>query len=72
MHERHEMRVDGRPYTITVGDGRVVRVSLDIDSFMALGLGRMTVAKARQDGRSKIEGDKDAVERYARLLTLGA
>ena len=83
VHERYELRVDGAPYTITADDGHitvergaaidaVVRVALDLDTFMQLGMGRLSVKDAREKGLTKVEGDKEAVARYTRLLTLGA
>ena len=81
VHERYELRVDERAYTITVDDGKVtvergpavdavVRVALDVETFMALGLGRVSIAEARDRGRSTIDGDPDAIARWTSLLTL--
>ena len=79
IHEQYEMRVDGEPFTITADDGRVsvergacadpaVRVFLDIETLLELGLGVLRLRDARDLGRTKVEGDLDAIARYTRML----
>jgi DNA-binding HxlR family transcriptional regulator/putative sterol carrier protein len=79
FHERYEMRIDEEPYTITADDGRVtvergeapdavVRITLDLDTMLQIGIGTLTIAEARADGRTKLEGEADALERYRTLM----
>jgi DNA-binding HxlR family transcriptional regulator len=79
IHERYEMRVDDEPYAITADDGKitvergeapdaVVRISLDLDTIMQIGIGTLTIAEAREAGRTKLEGEPAALERYRSLL----
>lgn len=79
IDERYEMQVDGEPYTVTAADGEVlvergeapdaaVRIQLDFDTFMALGMGSASAADALAEGRMTIEGGRDAQRRWARLL----
>ncbi|MCU1378343.1 MAG: putative transcriptional regulator [Acidimicrobiales bacterium] len=79
IRERYEMRVDDEPYAITADDGRitvergevpdaVVRISLDLDTVMKIGIGQLTIAGAREAGLTKLEGDPEAVARYGTLL----
>ena len=79
IHEVYELRVDDSPYTITADDGHVtvergaaadpaVRVTLDLETLMEIGVGRVTIEEARAAGRTKLEGDHDAIERYTNLL----
>lgn len=83
FHERYELRVGDLPYTITADDGTVtvergaaddavVRVTLDLDTLMDIGLGRTTIDEARAAGRTKLEGDKAAIARYSSLLKRAA
>ena len=77
--ERYEMRVDGEPYTIVADDGdvtvergpapdAVVRIALDFDTFMSLGMGSASAADALQERRMAIDGEKDALRRWTKLL----
>lgn len=77
--EQYELRVDGEPYTITADDGEVtvtrgeaddpaVRITTDIDTFLAIGVGTLAPSEARASGRSTLEGDRAAAARYAALL----
>jgi DNA-binding HxlR family transcriptional regulator len=79
MHETYEMLVDDEPYTITADDGTVtvergpatdpaVRITLDLDTVMQIGIGTLSVAEARQAGRTKLEGEPAALKRYRSLL----
>lgn len=79
LHERYEMRVDDEPYAITADDGKVtvergeapdavVRISLDHDTIMQIGIGTLTIDEAREAGLTKLEGEADALERYRSLL----
>jgi DNA-binding HxlR family transcriptional regulator len=79
LHERYEMRVDDEPYTITADDGSitvergeapdaVVRITLDLDTIMQIGIGQLTIAGAREAGLTKLEGDPEAVARYGTLI----
>jgi DNA-binding HxlR family transcriptional regulator len=79
VSERYEMRVDDQPFTITADDGQVtveprscddatVRISLDIETFLELGLGMLRISDARASGRARVEGDRDAVARYSSML----
>jgi len=79
IHEQYELRVDEEPYTITAADGEVtvergeprdarVRISLDLDTFMAIGMGTLSITEARESGRTKIEGDREAAARWTKLL----
>jgi DNA-binding HxlR family transcriptional regulator len=79
MHERYEMRIDDEPYVVTADDGRVtvergeapdaaVRITLDLDTVMQIGIGTLTITEAREAGRTKLEGEPAALERYRRLL----
>lgn len=79
INEQYVLCVDEEPYTITSADGVVtvqrgdteeaaVRISLDLDTFMAIGMGSLSVQEARHAGRTKIEGDKGAAARYTALL----
>jgi DNA-binding HxlR family transcriptional regulator len=79
IHETYEMRVDEEPYTITADDGTVsvergeaddpaVRITLDLDTIMEIGMGTLTVGDARKAGRTKLEGEPAALERYRSLL----
>lgn len=78
-HEQYEMRVDDEPFTISADDGQVtvargacadpaVRISLDIETLLELGLGVLRVRDAREVGRTKVEGDRDAIVRYTSML----
>lgn len=79
LHERYEMRVDDEPYAITADDGKVtvergeapdavVRITLDHDTIMQIGIGTLTIDQAREAGLTKLEGEPDALERYRSLL----
>ena len=79
VREKYEMRIDDEPYTVTVDDGTVnvsrgrakdavVHVALDLDTMLEIGMGTLSIAQARDAGRTKVEGKKDAVERYTKLL----
>lgn len=79
VSERYEMRVDDQPFTISADDGQltvepgpsedaVVRISLDIETFLELGLGMLRVRDARASGRATVQGDRDAVARYSSML----
>jgi DNA-binding HxlR family transcriptional regulator len=79
IHERYEMRIDDEPYAITADDGditvergeapdAVVRITLDLDTVMEIGIGQLTIAEAREAGRTKLEGDPEALARYGSLL----
>lgn len=79
FHERYEMRVDDEPYAITAEDGKVTvergeapdavaRITLDLDTIMEIGIGTLTVAEARDAGRTKLEGEPAALERYRSLV----
>ena len=79
VNERYEMRVDDQPFTIIADDGQVVvergpcddavvRISLDIETFLELGLGMLRVRDARASGRAKVQGDGEAVARYSSML----
>ena len=79
INEQYVLCVDEEPYTITSADGVVtvqrgdaaeaaVRISLDLDTFMAIGMGSLSVQEARAAGRTKVEGDKGAAGRYTALL----
>ena len=79
VHERYEMRVDGEPFTITADDGEItvergtckdaaVRIELDMQTFLELGLGVLGLRDARDLGRTKVEGDADARARWSRML----
>lgn len=79
MHEQYEMRIDDEPYTVTVDDGTInvsrgrakdaaVRVELDLDTMLEIGMGTLSIAQARDAGRTKLAGKKDAVARYTTLL----
>jgi DNA-binding HxlR family transcriptional regulator len=79
LHETYELRIDGEPYTITADDGQVhvergpakdpvVRVTTSLDTALRLATQQLSMAEARRDGRTTVEGDKAAAERYTRLL----
>jgi DNA-binding HxlR family transcriptional regulator len=79
IRERYEMRVDDEPYAITADDGRitvergeapdaVVRITLELDTVMKIGIGQLTIAGAREAGLTKLEGDPEAIARYGTLL----
>ncbi|MCU1484642.1 MAG: crotonobetainyl-CoA--carnitine CoA-transferase [Actinomycetia bacterium] len=79
LHETYEMRIDDEPYTITANDGSItvergeatdpaVRVTLDLDTVMQIGIGQLTVAGAREAGLTKLEGTPEAITRYGTLL----
>ena len=79
INEQYVLCVDEEPYTITAADGVVtvqrgeaseatVRISLDLDTFMAIGMGTLSVQEARDAGRTKVEGDRAAAARYTALL----
>ena len=79
INEQYVLCVDDEPYTITAADGEVsvqrgdapeasVRVFVDLETFMAIGMGTMTIAEARDAGRTRVEGDRTAAARYTALL----
>jgi DNA-binding HxlR family transcriptional regulator len=79
IHEQYEMRVDGEAFTITADDGQVrvergpsadavVRISLDIETLLELGLGVLRLRDSREIGRTKLEGDPEAIRRYTNML----
>lgn len=70
--------MDGEAYTIAADDGQVtvergepedpaVRVQIGLDAVLQIGMGTMTMREAREAGRTRIEGDRDAVARYSGL-----
>ncbi len=79
IHERYELRVDDEPYAITADDGRItvergeapdaaVRITVDLETIMEIGIGMLTIAEARAAGRTKLEGERAALDRYRSLL----
>jgi DNA-binding HxlR family transcriptional regulator/putative sterol carrier protein len=79
IHERYQMRIDDEPYAVTADDGRItvergeapdaaVRITLDLDTVMQIGIGTLTISEARAAGRTKLEGKPAALERYRTLL----
>jgi DNA-binding HxlR family transcriptional regulator len=79
VSERYEMRVDDQPFTITADNGNVtvapgacadaaVRISLDIETFLELGLGMLRIRDARSSGRAEVRGEREAVARYSSML----
>lgn len=79
INEQYVLCVDDEPYTITAADGDVsvqrgeaaeatVRISLDLDTFLAIGMGTLSILEARDSGRTKVEGDRGAAARYTALL----
>jgi DNA-binding HxlR family transcriptional regulator/putative sterol carrier protein len=79
LHEQYELRIDDEPYTVTADDGTVtvmrgaapdaaVHATLDLDTMLEIGMGTLSIAQAREAGRTKVVGKKDAVERYTKLL----
>ena len=80
VHERYEMHIDAEPFTITADDGRVtvergpcpdaaVRIELDMETFLELGLGVLGLREAHDLGRTKVDGDREAQMRWIRMLS---
>jgi DNA-binding HxlR family transcriptional regulator len=82
IHETYEMLVDDKPYTIRADDGSItiergeakdpaVRITLSLDTVMQIGLGQISIPDARAAGLTKLEGERDALDRYRSLLKEG-
>lgn len=79
IHEQYEMRVDDEPFTITADDGKVrvergpcadaaVRILLDMETLLELGIGVLRVRDSRELGRTKVEGEPEAIRHYTNML----
>jgi DNA-binding HxlR family transcriptional regulator len=83
VHDTYAFRVDDSSAHLVVDDGRItvhhgepddppdVTVTVDLDTFIAVGGGRLDPAQATSDGRLRIEGEPAAVRRFRRLIPVG-
>lgn len=78
VQERYAFWVDDEPFTIAVDGERitvergepadaVVRIDIELDALMQIGIGAMSITEAREAGLTSISGDPKAISRYARL-----
>jgi DNA-binding HxlR family transcriptional regulator len=77
----YEFRVAGSVAHLRVEDGRVsvqpgpapgepdVVLTSDLDTFVAVGTGRIDPRQARADGRMRVDGEPDAVRRFLSTVT---
>ena len=81
LTETYVLEVDDEVFTARLEDGRLhaatgaaddadVRVEMDADTFFALTNGELTPAEAVEQGRAQVDGDRGALERCFRVLTL--
>jgi DNA-binding HxlR family transcriptional regulator len=82
VRELHEFRIGDERFHLSLRDGELiprsgpaplppdVRVVTDFETFLALGAGRLTPARAVQEGRAQITGADDAVARAFAILDL--
>lgn len=81
VHEAYEFRFPDEVRHLRVDDGELdlrqgpapdpaVVVTLDLETFTALGMGRLSPEEALESGRFKVEGDPEAIARSARICGL--
>jgi DNA-binding HxlR family transcriptional regulator/putative sterol carrier protein len=79
--ETYVLKIDDDVFTARIEDGHLeatcgaaedpdVRVETDIQTFFPLVAGDLAPAEAVEQGRAKIEGDPDAVERCFKVLSM--
>jgi DNA-binding HxlR family transcriptional regulator/putative sterol carrier protein len=77
----YEFRVDREVFGARIRDGELdvsqgpahepdATITTDLDTFLGIGVGRITPADAVAEGRVKIEGDLDLAARAAEILSL--